>query len=605
MIAEDKILEIKNSSDILEIISEFVILKQAGKNHIGLCPFHTEKTPSFTVNPEKQIYKCFGCGEGGNVFTFLMKKNGVTFPEVLRSLGKRYGIDLPSPEMTPGQKRKYQEKEHYLNINQLALAFFRQQLFDKTHGPRGMGYLEKRGFTRATIDHFEIGYVPDGWDNLVNFFFKKKVPHIHAGKAGLIISKENNRFYDRFRDRIIFPIHNMNRQVIAFGGRLISDSKSQPKYLNSPETPLYHKKTSLYGIDKARAKCRETQTVFIVEGYFDLLALYQHGIENTVATLGTSLTEQHVKILKGIATTIYLVYDSDQAGIKAAERGLSIFHNEGIDAKVIVLPSGQDPDSFIFAQGPEKFRLFAKNALSAILFLIDTSVKRHGLSIEGKLRIVQDVAPLLAEIKDIVARSLYIRELSERIGIDESAINEKIVGIQRNSRPVSPGFGSDREPIAKPYETEFKDIKSEQWRMERQMISMVLQFPEIINEFRENDLIDYFENKTLRHIGQLILENDNKNAQTASDLISIIESDPLKKIIADLAMGEEGSWVKEGCLQLINQFLTIKKRAKASLSQRIKMAEALNDDSLLESLLKEKNLHLASMKKKQYIAGQR
>lgn len=605
MIAEDKILEIKHASDILDIISESVILKQAGRNHMGLCPFHSEKTPSFMVNPEKQIYKCFGCGESGDVFSFLMKKNGLTFPEALKFLGGRYGIELPSPEMTPVQKQNYQEKERLISINQLALSFYRQQLFDKTHGQSAMAYLTKRGFSRETIDRFELGYVPDGWDNLVNSFSRKNVPLGMAEKAGLIVSKENNRYYDRFRDRIMFPIYNMNRQIIGFGGRIIQDKKSQAKYMNSPETPLYHKSSSLYGIDHARSKCRETNTVYIVEGYFDLIALSQHGIENVVATLGTALTRDHVKILKGLASVIYLVYDSDQAGLKAAERGLLIFLNEGVDAKIIVLPAGQDPDSFIFHDGPEKFKQLAQNAFSAMLFLIDSAVRRHGLSIEGKLRIVNEMVPFLSEIRDFVARALYVKELSERTGIDERAINEKIMTIQKPSTSPAAPVRALHEPALKKESSTWPEIKTDKWRMERQMISMVLQCPEMIPEFKNRQLIDYFENATLRHIGERILECENQGGRTTSDLITLVEDDLLKQIITDLAMGEEAVWVKEGCLQLIEQFITIKKRARNSLSQRIKMAETQNDDSLLESLLKEKNLHLTSMKKKLSIAGQR
>lgn len=606
MIPEDKILEIKHSSDILEIISESIILKQAGKNHFGLCPFHSEKTPSFMVNPEKQIYKCFGCGESGDVFSFIMKKNGWRFPEALRFLSGRYGIDLPSQEMTPEQKKVYQEKDHLLSLNQMALAFYRGMLLNNTLGEAARRYLAKRGFSQESIDRFELGFAPDGWDHLVNHLARKKVSLAVAEKAGLIVSKDKNRFFDRFRERIIFPIYNMNRQLIGFGGRIIQDKKAQAKYMNSPETPLYHKANSLYGIDQARTKCRESGSVYVVEGYFDLIALFQHGVENVVATLGTALSRDHVKLLKGLASTIFLVYDSDQAGISAALRGLHLFLDEGVDARIIVLPPGHDPDTFIFQEGHDRFKTLAKQALSAILFLIDSAVRSHGLSIDGKLHIVNEMAPLLSEIQDFVARALYVKELSERTGIDERAINEKIVSIKKEpAQPVAAGAGSTSPPPPKEGPPIWQEIRQERWRMERQMISMLLQFPEMIREFRDHHLIDYFENGTLRHIGERILERDAQIGKESADLVTLVHDETLKRMIVELSLGEDVPWVKTSALQLVDQFITIKKRAKSTLSQRIKMAETQNDETLLEALLKEKNLHLMSMKKKTFIAGQR
>ena len=604
MIPEDKILEVKNSADILEIISETVILKKAGANHVGLCPFHAEKTPSFMVNPQKQIFKCFGCNEGGNVFSFLMKKNGVSFPEAVRLLAHRYGVALPSTEMTPAQKKKYQEREALFSTNQLALSFYRHQLTAEPSGRKAMAYLEKRGFSRQTIDQYNLGFAPEGWDRLASFMKQKKVSPVWVKKVGLIIEKDNNRHYDRFRDRVIFPIFSMNRQVLGFGGRILSDQKNQAKYLNSPETPIYHKKKSLYGIHAARDKSRETDIIYVVEGYFDLLALHQHGILNAVATLGTALTPEHVDLLKGCATRICLVYDSDQAGLKAAERGLAIFQQKGVAASVIVLPTGQDPDSFIFQYGAEAFHALAQKAMSAILFLIHTSINRYGLSIEGKLRVVDELSPILSGIDDIVARTVYVKELSEKTGIDEGAINKKIAAYRKmpapTGRPHPLPSGIKAPLVQKPV---WPDINGDAWRMERHMIAMVLQFPESIDEFRKQGILDYLENKTLSHIGEMVLNCDRSDSSLAATIMTKSSDDYIQKTIADLSMGEENSWVMDGCLQLMNQFKTIKKRMRTSLSQRIKMAEAVKDDALLESLLKEKNLHLVSMKKKQYIAG--
>ena len=603
MIPEDKILEIKHSSDILDIISESVILKQAGKNHFGLCPFHSEKTPSFMVNRERQIYKCFGCGESGDVFSFVMKKNGWRFYEALRFLGSRYGIEVPSNEMTPEQKRIYQEKDRLLSLNQMALSFYRNILNNGAQGEAARNYLTKRGFTKDSLDRFELGFAPDGWNHLVNHLSDKRASLDLAEKAGLIVSKDRKRFFDRFRERIIFPIYNLNRQLIGFGGRIIQEKKSQAKYMNSPESSLYHKAKSLYGIDQARSKCREIGSVYVVEGYFDLIALFQHGVENVVATLGTALSRDHVKLLKGLAVTIFLVYDSDQAGLNAALRGLHLFLNEGVDARIIVLPSGHDPDTFIFQEGRDHFNILTQKASSAIDFLIESSVRTHGETIEGRLRVINEMAPILSEIQDFVARALYVKTLSEKIGIEERAINEKMMSIKKDSvRSVGniPESYQKESPMEAPI---WQEIRQEKWRMERQMISMLLQFPEIIPYFREKHLIGYFENKTLRHIAERIIELDVQGGKESRDLITLIPDDMLKRIIAELTLREQAPWIKEGALQLIDQFVTVKKRAKSTLSHRIKMAEIQNDEKLLETLLKEKNLHLLSMKKKTFIVA--
>ena len=295
-IPEDKISEIKNAADIVDVVSESVLLKKAGKNFIGLCPFHSEKTPSFTVSSDKQIFHCFGCGTGGNVFSFMMKQEGLSFPEAARHLAKRYGVDIPDRPLSPEQKKKISEREKLLDINRRAGGFYHQALLDSRYGKQARSYLSTRGISQKTIDDFKLGYARDGWDHLLGFFSINRVSPILLEKSGLIVPRKNKSgHYDRFRNRIIFPIFNVNTQIVGFGGRVLDDSL--PKYLNSPETTLYNKSRSLYGIHRAKDKCRATGTVYIVEGYLDLLALHQHGIENSVATLGTALTADHVKLL--------------------------------------------------------------------------------------------------------------------------------------------------------------------------------------------------------------------------------------------------------------------------------------------------------------------
>ncbi len=568
LLPEEKISEIKNTADILEIVSDSVILKKAGRNHKGLCPFHSEKTPSFTVDPQKQMFKCFGCGEGGNVFTFLMKRDGVSFPEAVRMLGRRYGIEVDTRNMSPEARRRAGERERLFDLNSLALEYFRGTLRDPGIGKKAMDYLISRGLKREVVDAFNLGYVPAGWDNLSRYLGAKRIPGGLVEKSGLVVNNENGRRYDRFRDRIIFPIHDIAGQVVGFGGRVMDDGN--PKYLNSPETPVYSKKNSLYGLNMARRMCRQTGDVFIVEGYFDLLALFNHGIENVAATLGTALTEEQVRLLKGYAARMILVYDSDNAGIKAALRSVELFSRQEVDARILVLPEGYDPDSFIFEHGPEKFMETAGGALTIMEFLMDRAVKRHGLSVEGKVRILTSMTAPLAGLKDSVARSLYIRRLAERIDVEEAAVLERI-----REGGTGPAPSVPREKIPVPREN-FS-------RMEKQILAMMLQFPEIMPELAARDLIGYFREGTLKEIGRLVL---GRSTTDISLLMSGVDENT-RRVMASLTIGDD-VWDREGCVRLMDQFVSIRSRERDTLLREIKAAEESNNHDLLLELLNKK-----------------
>lgn len=342
-IPDDKVADVRNAANVVDVISEYIDLKRTGKNFLGLCPFHAEKKPSFTVNEEKQIFHCFGCGQGGNVLTFVMLYHNLNFPEAVRFLANKYGIEISTRDMAPDQKRQLKQKEMLFDINQEAAAYFKAMLLESPLGGLARAYLKKREMTPQVIDRFCLGYAPGGWRNLVRHFSRKGISLKGAEKAGLIIPKREG-YYDRFRDRIIFPIVDIHQRVVGFGGRSLDESL--PKYLNSPETPVYHKSQTLYGLDAAKQTCRQAGCAFVVEGYFDVLALNCHGIHNAVATLGTALSREHIRILRGYAAQVNVVFDSDEAGIKAAERSLPLFVEEKVDARVMRLPEGKDPDSY-------------------------------------------------------------------------------------------------------------------------------------------------------------------------------------------------------------------------------------------------------------------
>ena len=598
-IPEDKVLEIKNAADIVDIVSEVVHLKKSGKNFLGLCPFHTEKTPSFSVSPEKQIYHCFGCGVGGNIFSFLMKHDGLAFPEAARTLARRYGVDIPIQSLTREQKKRMGERESLLNINRQAMDFFGRALRSKSVGIRAMSYLINRGFSPEIIDRFHLGYAPKGWDHFLNFISKKGTPLALVEKSGLILPKKDKRgYYDRFRDRIIFPILDVNQEVIGFGGRVLDDSL--PKYLNSPETPVYNKSRSLYGLYTAKDKCRTTSSIFIVEGYLDLLSLHQHGIENSVATLGTALTEEHVRLLTRYAPRMILVYDSDEAGIRSALRCVDIFWKEHVDfsrgdvfreekadTHILVLPNEHDPDSFLMENGPEIFQKAASQAPSIITFLMDQAIGKHGLTTEGKIRVITELQRPLATINDKVARSLYIKQLAERIGIDENIVLEKV----REHRSVK----SKKESHVR------NDLADKGSRLEKQIIAMMLQFPAILPAIKIYNVIDYIENDILKSIGKTVLENQSSAAEQISELLTSIEDPVQQNLITTLAMIDE-SWDENGCLKLIKQFVTTgKKHRDSKILEQIKAAEKKNDQETLDKLLKEKQ-KLAVQSQKQKLA---
>ncbi len=621
-IPQDKISDIKSAADIVEIVSDAVVLKKAGKNFLGLCPFHSEKTPSFTVSPDKQIFYCFGCGTGGNVFSFLMKQDGLSFPETVRRLADRYGIKLPQKPLSADQKQQISERERLFDINRRAMDFYHEALQGGKSGQAARSYLMRRGISSQTIADFKLGYAPDGWDHLLKFFSRQRIPVAWIEKAGLILPrKSSSGFYDRFRNRIIFPIFAANMQVVGFGGRVMDDTL--PKYLNSPETPVYNKSRMLYGIQQARDKCGVAGTVFIVEGYLDLLALVQHGIENTVATLGTALTGEHVRQLARYAGRLVLVYDSDEAGIRSARRCIDkfwkehvdfrrqdVFSEEKADTHILVLPAGHDPDSYIFEYGAEAFLKAAAEAPGIITFLINCAVDKHGLSTEGKIRIISELQQPIAAINDRVAQALYIKQLSERIGIDEDALTQRIKEVCNTSTKMSaPTAG--RGAGAASFNQNAAGFASEPRgsaavvagsRIERRIIAMMIQFPEILSEVNFSHILDLFTDKALKEIGDAILKAAPTAVDLISDLMSQFKDGRTQALVASLAMGND-SWNKKGCLRLLGKFVESgrKQREGGMLEEQIKAAEKSNDHALLIQLLSKKQ-KMAERSEKQKMA---
>ncbi|MBI5807864.1 MAG: DNA primase, partial [Ignavibacteriales bacterium] len=351
-IPEKQIDEIRNASDIVDIISGFIQLKKRGKNFIGLCPFHQEKTPSFTVSEEKQIYHCFGCGAGGNVFKFLMDYKNISFVEAVEEIAEHVGIKIQY-DSAPSEQQN--ELEVFYEINLLAARFFSDQLLKSENGESAREYLKNRGIKLQTQKIFGIGFAPFSRESFLNLAKENKIDLQKAKQLGLIDTNDKGEYYDKFRGRIIFPIFSPNGRVIAFGGRIFSGETNAAKYLNSPESPVYSKRKSLYGLFHSKDEIRKLDRAILVEGYMDLISLYQAGVKNVVASSGTSLTDEQVQLLSRFTKNVLVLFDADSAGEKAALRSIEILLKQNFEVKIISLPKGEDPDSFINKFGKEQF----------------------------------------------------------------------------------------------------------------------------------------------------------------------------------------------------------------------------------------------------------
>jgi DNA primase len=593
-IPEDKIEEIKNAADIVEVVSDYVLLKKTGKNYSGLCPFHAEKDPSFTVSPHKQIFHCFGCNTGGNVFNFLIKHDGISFPEAVRLLARRYGIDLPARKMSRAMREQISEREKLFAINRMAMAYYHWNLKHDTYGKQAMAYLHKRAMEPSIIDMFQLGYARKGWDGLGNYLQTKRVPADLLEKSGLVIPrKTGSGFYDRFRERLIFPIHNPNKQVVGFGGRVLDESL--PKYLNSPETPVYSKSKILYGLHLARNKCRETRTIYIVEGYLDLITLHQYGVQNAGATLGTAITAEHIHVIKGFAEKVILVFDADDAGIQASLRSVGIFIENAMEARVMLLPKGHDPDSFLKEFGIDAFGKAAAKSRSIIMFILESAQKKYGLSVDGKMHILDELKYPLASIQDANTRESYIKEVWERLGLKDYQVTEKVReaaaamaktdGARHHRNPVR--VTSQAKQLGKTMDSGHSK-QTAGTRLENQILAMMIQYPKVLPDIIQHQVMDHFITEPLKTIGLLILSLKNEADRDVSNLISIVDDDEKRNILASLSIKEE-MWNLRDCRKIITKFIQNSPlRPSISLTEQIKAAERDNDQVLLFKLLQEK-----------------
>ncbi|OGD19386.1 MAG: DNA primase [Candidatus Aminicenantes bacterium RBG_13_64_14] len=429
--------QVRQASSIVEIASQYTTLKRRGRKWVGLCPFHTEKTPSFTVDDEKQLYHCFGCGAGGDIYSLVMERENLTFPEALRHLAEKYHVPLPEQQRVRPELLKLEEK--LFKINDLALGFFNKNLYKTQEGAKALEYLKKRGLTEETIQTLKIGYALNSWTALLDFFQAKNVPVSLLEKGGLVLpGSRTGEYRDRFRGRVIFPIFSLTGRTVGFGGRTVIDA--EPKYMNSPDTPLYSKGKLLYGLNFSKDAIRDAGTVILVEGYTDFSALYQAGIRNVVASLGTALTAWQVGQAMRFASRMVINYDGDNAGRSAAARAVPLGFEKGLNVAVLVLPEDKDPDAFIKKNGRDKYLALQKKAVSGLKFLIDSLAKDVQMSIpEEKGRIVRAVVKEIEKVPDSTARSEYLHMASQELKVEEDLLRSII-----ENKPAQKGMDDAR-----------------------------------------------------------------------------------------------------------------------------------------------------------------
>ena len=419
MITQEKIAEIRNRASIVEVISDYVTLKKAGRNHMGLCPFHTEKTPSFTVSEEKGIYHCFGCQTGGSVFQFLMQYDQLTFPESVERVAKRYGITVERSQGT-GAARESGDRENLYRINDRVAGNYQKLLFAHPEGKRALDYLKSRGVDDATARKFMLGYAPQNGSGLLGLLKTEKWLVNDALRLGLLGQRGPHQFHEKFFARVMFPIISPAGKVIAFGGRVLNEAL--PKYLNSSETPLFHKGATLYGLYHAKEGIRKADRVVVVEGYLDVIALSQHEISYSVATLGTALTVDHVRALSRFTKNIIALFDGDDAGQKAAARSFEIFVEAGLLGRAAFLPPDEDPDTFIRSRGKAALEATLDQAVPLADYYFTWLEQRHGKTLEGKSQIASEVSRVLAKVNNAFEVDLLIRRAVDMLGIREELL---------------------------------------------------------------------------------------------------------------------------------------------------------------------------------------
>jgi DNA primase len=630
MIDRVTIERIIDASEIVEVISEFVSLKRRGVNYLGNCPFHNEKTPSFTVSPSKGIFKCFGCGKGGNTVNFIMEHESLPYPEALKYLAHKYHIDVVEKEESPEEKQQKDDRESMLIVSGYAQRYFTEYLWEDPEGrSAGLGYLRERGVREDLIRKFALGYCPDGKNNFTEAAQKEGYRMEFLEKTGLTIRRDE-WIRDRFAGRVMFPIQNIGGRVIGFGGRILKDDPNTAKYLNSPESDIYHKSHIVYGIFQAKREIARLDKCYLVEGYTDVISMHQSGIENVVASSGTSLTVEQIRLIRRFTVNITILYDGDEAGIKASLRGIDLVLEEGMNVKVLLLPQGEDPDSFSRNNSSSQFLSYiSENETDFIRFKTRLLLRTAETDPIAKARLISEVIKSVAVIPDTVTRSVYIRECSRLLNVEETVLYSEVRKILRARTNKTYPYISPEVQGKQPRQSIFREEKPDELTNEEiELLRILVKYGKlplfeqdaehsdnqeiisvagfIISQLVEEDLVsdkpvfktfileiaenadnpDFYPDKHFIH------HPDKYVAQLASDLLAEkwVESKRWNKAGA---YTEKESEVLDWLVpRIVNEFKLRKiKEMHLVLENQVDMFHKLNDDNqLFEVLAKIQNL---------------
>jgi DNA primase, catalytic core len=569
---------VKEAADIIQVIGEVVELKRAGNRLVGLCPFHNEKTPSFIVHPQRQFFHCFGCGEHGDVFAFVMKYHRMDFPEALKILAQKYGIEMVERQLTEAEKLQLRRREALYEANEAAATVYQQCLRHPKLGKVARTYLKQRGVPDGIADQYRLGCAPDpeqaGWRYLADQLLARGLSEEALIQAGLAVGKERGGHYDRFRSRLMFPLADMTGRIVAFGGRILDDGK--PKYLNSSESQIFEKSRILFGLHQHREAIRRHRRALVVEGNFDLLLLVVHGIDNAVAPLGTALTREHIRVLRGYCDEVVMLFDADAAGLKAAMRSIPYFLAEQVEGRVALLPAGHDPDSYVRAEGPEAVAALVEAARPLAEFAFEALVRAHGLTLAGKNKIITELKELVREAATPEQRALMTAHFSEKLG-------------------VAPGYLQSGPPAGRKQTSQEEGPPADGFArlppQERHVVEFLILYPEYFDELLRAGLADAVrEPATLRLIDLMTQMSTTVSRQPEQLLAHIADPHDRAYIVQVLTRRSPYEGGQEQIRNICDELSrwvcsTLHKRAAAELQEEIRQAERLGNKGLLMELI--------------------
>jgi DNA primase len=592
---QDITASIKEQTDIVKIIGEYVDLKRSGIRYLGLCPFHSEKTPSFSVHGDQQFFHCFGCEESGDVFSFLMKYHNYDFPTALKLLADRLNIELPRRKETQEEKELQEKRRLMYQVTEKAAAIYRNCLVDGQTGRAARNYLKERGIPPEIQARFNIGYAPSqetvGWNYLGSRLSRNESPV--AQQVGLLVTKDGGGTYDRFRDRILFPIYDVQGRICGFGGRIVGEG--QPKYMNSPESAIFNKSRTLLGLYQQKDEIRRRRKAILVEGNFDMVSLVVHGCPHVVAPLGTALTSAQIRLLTRFAEEAVLLFDGDDAGVKAAIRAAPLFLAENLNARVALLPKEHDPDTFIRLNGVEGLDLLLGDAEELSEFVLSRLIKEHGLTLGGKSRIAEEIKPLLAAASSSLQRSVIISHFAEKLGMEPNTLEDSLGSLNEPapSSVVSP-------PKTRKAGVEAQPLSAAQKRL----VEFMIMNPQFFNQLEEKNLRGVLQGG----IGEVVflqlktMLKENNDVQP-EDILSALPEGPEKNLVAEMLLkapqfvaalqGErQRKDTRKDELGELIDWLDIQEKRHLSnmLSIKIEEAQRENDFAALEKLLLQKQV---------------